>query len=64
MSILKINFDKSFVCNNPNLTDILSKTKNTWSMAIRQSEVQQLEKNKQKKTLNLQYGNLHRHDGP
>ena len=49
MSILEINFDKSFVYNDPNLTDILSKMKNTWSTAIRQLEVQQLEKKKKKK---------------
>ena len=45
MSILEINFDKSFASNDLNLTDISSKTKNTWSMGIRQFEVQQLEKN-------------------
>ena len=56
MSILKITFGISFICNDLDLTDILSKIENALSTAIYQSEVRQLEK-----TLNLQYGNLHRH---
>ena len=56
MSILEIMFGISFICNDLDLTDILSKTEKALSMAIYQSEVRQLEK-----TLNLQYGNLHRH---
>ena len=59
MSILKITFGISFICNDLDLTDILSKTENALSTAIYQSEVRQLEK-----TLNLQYGNLHRHVCP
>ena len=50
LSILGINFDKSFVCNNLDLTDILSKTLVTWITAIRQFDVRQLEK---KNFLNL-----------
>ena len=57
MCILEITFGISFICSDLDLTDILSKTENTLSTAIYQSEVRQLEK----KTLNLQYGNLHRH---
>ena len=45
MSILKITFGISFICNVLDLTDILSKTENALSTAIYQSEVQQLEKN-------------------
>ena len=56
MNILEITFGISFICNDLDLTDILSKTENALSTAIYQSEVRQLEK-----TLNLQYGNLHRH---
>ena len=59
MSIFKITFGISFICNDLDLTDILSKTENALSTAIFQSEVRQLEK-----TLNLQYGNLHRHVCP
>ena len=59
MGILEITFGISFICNDLDLTDILSKTENALSTAIYQSEVQQLEK-----TLNLQYGNLHRHVCP
>ena len=59
MSILEITFGISFICNDLDLTDILSKTENALSTAIYQSEVQQLEK-----TSNLQYGNLHRHVCP
>ena len=60
MSILEITFGISFICNDLDLTDILSKTENALSTAIYQSEVRQLEI----KTLNLQYGNLHRHACP
>ena len=56
MSILEITFGISFICNDLDLTDILSKTENALSTAIYHSEVRQLEK-----TLNLLYGNLHRH---
>ena len=35
----------SFICNDLDLTDILSKTENALSTAIYQSEVRQLEKN-------------------
>ena len=60
MKILEINFEKSFVCNDLDLTDILSKTKKKHlKYSIRQSEVRQLEK-----AFNLQYGNWHRHEGP
>ena len=59
MSILEFTFGISFICNDLDLTDILSKTENALSTAIYQSEVRQLEK-----TLNLQYGNLHRHVYP
>ena len=45
MSILEITFGISFICNDLDLTDILSKTENTLSTAIYQSEVRQLEKN-------------------
>ena len=45
MSILKITFGISFICNDLDLTDILSKTENALSTAIYQSEVRQLEKN-------------------
>ena len=45
MSILEITFGISFICNDLNLTDILSKTENALSTAIYQSEVRQLEKN-------------------
>ena len=45
MSILEIMFGISFICNDLNLTDILSKTENVLSTAIYQSEVRQLEKN-------------------
>ena len=60
MSILEITFGISFICNDLDLTGILSKTENALSTAIYQSEVRQLEK----KTLKLQYGNLHRHVCP
>ena len=56
MSLLEITFGISFIWNDLDLTDILSKTENALSTAIYQSEVRQLEK-----TLNFQYGNLHRH---
>ena len=56
MSILEIMFGISFICNDLDLTDILSKTEIALSTAIYQSEVRQLVK-----TLNLQYGYLHRH---
>ena len=45
MSILEITFGISFICNDLDLTDILSKTENALSTAIYQSEVRQLEKN-------------------
>ena len=45
MSILKITFGISFICNDLDLTDILSKIENALSTAIYQSEVRQLEKN-------------------
>ena len=45
MSILEITFGISFICNDLELTDILSKTENALSTAIYQSEVRQLEKN-------------------
>ena len=45
MSILEITFGISFICNDFDLTDILSKTENALSTAIYQSEVRQLEKN-------------------
>ena len=45
MSILDITLGISFICNDLDLTDILSKTENALSTAIYQSEVQQLEKN-------------------
>ena len=45
MSILEIMFGISFICNDIDLTDILSKTENALSTAIYQSEVRQLEKN-------------------
>ena len=45
MSILEITFGISFICNDIDLTDILSKTENSLSTAIYQSEVRQLEKN-------------------
>ena len=57
--ILEITFGISFICNDLDLTDILSKTENALSTAIYQSEVRQLDK-----TLNLHYGNLHRHVCP
>ena len=44
MSILEITFGISFICNNFDLTDILSKTENALSTAIYLSEVRQLEK--------------------
>ena len=44
MSILEITFGISFICNDIDLTDILSKTENALSTAIYQSEVRQLEK--------------------
>ena len=44
MSILEITFGISFICNDLDLTDILSKTENVLSTAIYQSEVRQLEK--------------------
>ena len=59
MSILEITFGISFICNDLDLTGILSKTENALSTAIYLSEVRQLEK-----TLKLQYGNLHRHVCP
>ena len=45
MSILEITFGISFICNDLDLTDILSKTENALSTAIYQSEVRQLDKN-------------------
>ena len=45
MSILEITLGISFICNDLDLTDILSKTENALSTAIYQSEVRQLEKN-------------------
>ena len=45
MSRLEITFGISFIWNDLDLTDILSKTENTLSTAIYQSEVRQLEKN-------------------
>ena len=45
MSILEITFGISFIYNDLDLTDILSKTENALSTAIYQSEVRQLEKN-------------------
>ena len=45
MSTLEITFGISFICNDLDLTDILSKTENALSTAIYQSEVRQLEKN-------------------
>ena len=45
LSILEITFCISFICNDLDLTDILSKTENALSTAIYQSEVRQLEKN-------------------
>ena len=45
MSILEITFGISFICNDLDLTEILSKTENALSTAIYQSEVRQLEKN-------------------
>ena len=45
MSILEITFGISFICNDLDLTDILSKAENALSTAIYQSEVGQLEKN-------------------
>ena len=45
MSILDITLGISFICNDLDLTDILSKTENALSTAIYQSEVRQLEKN-------------------
>ena len=45
MSILEITIGISFICNDLDLTDILSKTENALSTAIYQSEVRQLEKN-------------------
>ena len=45
MSILEITLGISFMCNDLDLTDILSKTENALSTAIYQSEVRQLEKN-------------------
>ena len=56
MSILEITFGISFICNDLDLTDILSKTENALSTAIYHPKYGNL-----KKTLNLQYGNLHRH---
>ena len=44
LSILEITFGISFICNDLDLTDILSKTENALSTAIYQSEVWQLEK--------------------
>ena len=44
MSMLVITFGISFICNDLDLTDILSKTENALSTAIYQSEVRQLEK--------------------
>ena len=45
MSILEITFGISLICNDLDLTDILSKTENALSTAIYQSEVWQLEIN-------------------
>ena len=46
MSILEITFGISLICNDLDLTDILSnKTENALSTAIYQSEVRQLGKN-------------------
>ena len=47
MSILEITFGISFICNDLDLTDILSKTENALSTATYQSEVRQLEKKHQ-----------------
>ena len=47
MSILEITFGISFICNDLDLTDILSKKENALSTAIYQSEVRQLEKKHQ-----------------
>ena len=47
--ILEITFDIGFICNDLDLTAMLSKTENALSTAIYQSEVRQLEK----KILNL-----------
>ena len=44
MSMFEITFGISFICNDLDLTDILSKTENALSTAIYQSEVRQLEK--------------------
>ena len=63
MSILEITFGISFICNDLDLTDILSKTENALSTAIYQSEVRQLEKTSNL-TSNLQYSNLHQHVCP
>ena len=60
MSILEITFGTSFICDDLDLTDLLSKTENALSTAIYKSEVRKLKN----KTLNLQYGNLHRHVCP
>ena len=43
--MLEITFGISFICNDLDLTDILSKTENALSTPIYQSEVRQLEKN-------------------
>ena len=45
MSMLEITFGISFICNDLDLTGILSKTENALIRAIYQSEVRQLEKN-------------------
>ena len=45
MRMLVFTFGISFICNDLNLTDILSKIENALSTAIYQSEVRQLEKN-------------------
>ena len=45
ISILEITFGISFICNDLDLTDILSKTENALSTAIYHSEVRQLDKN-------------------
>ena len=45
MGILEITFGISFMCNDLDLTDLLSKTENALSTAIYQSEVRQLVKN-------------------
>ena len=45
MSVLEITFGISFICNDLDLTDVLSRTEKALSTAIYQSEVRQLGKN-------------------